>query len=145
FLAGRQPHVGFLALALEKLQLVPAFDLTDPLPLAARCARDVHHQLLDHVDRLGTRALPCEGERKQAERGGGSQPASCPVARFPCCFSSARMSGRRPRTSTKASSASRLPPRARMASRKRCAVSRSNTPFSSKAANASAARTSAHL
>ena len=38
---------------------------------------------------------------------------------MPCCFSSARTSGRRPRNSTNASSGSRLPPRARIESRKR--------------------------
>ena len=63
----------------------------------------------------------------------------------PCWRSSAFTSGGRPRNSTNASSALRLPPADRMASRKRCATPRSNTPCSSNAANASAASTSAHL
>src|SRR5690606_25632090 len=64
---------------------------------------------------------------------------------MPACFSSGSSCGARPRNATNESSASRLPPTASTALRKRSAVARSNAPASSNAANASAASTSAHL
>src|SRR6185295_13752246 len=66
-------------------------------------------------------------------------------AEMPDWRRSASSSGGRPRNSTNASSALRLPPTARIARRKRSAVARSNRPASSNAPNASAASTSAHL
>src|ERR1700716_3928078 len=61
-------------------------------------------------------------------------------AAIPVCLSSGRTSRSRPRNRTKASIASKLPPRARIESRNRAAVAPSNTPASSNASNASAAR-----
>src|SRR5688572_11259063 len=96
----------------------------------------LHELFAAHPQRIDVPGGDREGV---ATTGGGVHPPR------PCWRSSALTSGGRPRKSTKASSALRLPPCERIESRKRCATARSNTPRSSKAAKASAASTSAHL
>src|SRR6267154_1482470 len=118
-----------IILALEEVPLVAALDLADAFAVLSGRVRDPDHQLLDDVDRfavrlagrLGAHRWDCESER-QGPQQRWPHAANSPGARIPCCFSNARTSGRRPRNSMKASSASRLPPRVRIASRKRWAV-----------------------
>src|SRR5262249_32772208 len=67
------------------------------------------------------------------------------AAIIPLCLSRASTRGSRPRKARNDSAAGRLPPTARISSRKRAPVFSSRTPFSSKNEYASAERTSAHL
>src|SRR6185437_11883309 len=155
----RKLDLRLLPLATQDLHAIAALEGGNPIALAAGGAADSDDQLLDDVQRLpGMHAGGDQSQGQREDEQGGNRgarsarscarrghAASSPGARMPCWRKSARTSGRRPRNSTKASRASRLPPRLRMESRKRCAVRRSNTPFSSNAAKASAASTSTHL
>src|SRR6185437_5566248 len=134
-----------LTLAIQELHAIAALEGGNTIALATGGGGDLNDQSLDDVQRLpGMHAGGEETQRQREDEQGGKRgarsapgcgrrdhAASSPDARMPCWRKSARTSGRRPRNSTKASRASRLPPRLRMESRKHCAVLRSNTPFSS--------------
>src|ERR1700690_1277503 len=96
----------------------------EPLTLLILLGIDAEHEFVADIGR-------CRPPVRRRER--QQQRAEAFHAAIPVCLSSGRTSGWRPRKRTNASIASRLPPRARMESRKRAAVARSNTPASSNA------------
>src|SRR5580704_1171697 len=133
-----QADLGVLAVDAQGVDAGSGMQGGKPLALAVLFGVDAEHEFI--ADEGGRRAgARC---RQHQHRQQGSRE---PHAAIPVCLSSARTSGSRPRNRTKASIASKLPPLLRIESRKRVAVAPSNTPASSKASNASAARTSAHL